>query len=72
MGTAPPGLGKLSHVVRCPRSCAPSTLPLGIGSLRAVNRQRAFADAAVGPSADAVLRDGATAPALTALDVANR
>ncbi len=45
---------------------------LGIGSLPAVNHQRAFADAAVGPLAEAALRDGATALAWTALDLADR
>ncbi|MGU3501486.1 M20 family metallopeptidase [Mycobacterium sp. C31M] len=45
---------------------------LGIGSLPAVNHQREFADAAVGPAAEAALRDGATALAWTAVDLADR
>jgi amidohydrolase len=66
MRTASTDMGNVSQVV-------PAIHPyLGIGSLPAVNHQRAFADAAVGPAAEAALRDGATALAWTALDLADR
>jgi metal-dependent amidase/aminoacylase/carboxypeptidase family protein len=66
MRTASTDMGNVSQVV-------PAIHPyLGIGSLPAVNHQRAFADAAVGPAAEVALRDGATALAWTALDLADR
>lgn len=66
MASASTDMGNVSQVVRAIHPY------LGIGSLPAVNHQREFADAAVGPSADAALRDGATALAWTALDLAGR
>lgn len=66
MRTASTDMGNVSQVVRAIHPY------LGIGSLPAVNHQREFADAAVGPSAEAALRDGATALAGTALDLVNR
>lgn len=66
MRTASTDMGNVSQVVRAIHPY------LGIGSLPAVNHQPAFADAAVGPAAEAALRDGATALAWTALDLANR
>ncbi|MGV9799559.1 M20 family metallopeptidase [Mycobacterium sp. NPDC003449] len=66
MKTASTDMGNVSQVVRAIHPY------LGIGSLPAVNHQREFADAAVGPLADAALRDGATALAWTALDMTDR
>ena len=66
MKTASTDMGNVSQVVRAIHPY------LGIGSLPAVNHQREFADAAVGPQAEAALRDGATALAWTALDLAAR
>lgn len=66
MKTASTDMGNVSQVVRAIHPY------LGIGSLPAVNHQREFADAAIGPAADAALRDGATALAWTALDLAGR
>lgn len=66
MASASTDMGNVSQVVRAIHPY------LGIGSLPAVNHQREFADAAVGPQAEAALRDGATALAWTALDLAGR
>lgn len=66
MRTASTDMGNVSQVVRAIHPY------LGIGSLPAVNHQREFADAAVGPQAEAALRDGATALAWTALDLVER
>jgi amidohydrolase len=43
---------------------------IGLGCFPVVNHQREFADACVGPIAEQALRDGATALAWTAIDVA--
>ncbi len=64
MKTASTDMGNVSQHVRAIHPY------LGIGSLPAVNHQRAFADAAVGPLAEQALRDGATAMAWTAIDFA--
>ncbi|BCI53473.1 peptidase M20 [Mycolicibacterium litorale] len=64
MKTASTDMGNVSQHVRAIHPY------LGIGSLPAVNHQRAFADAAVGPAAERALRDGATALAWTAIDFA--
>ncbi|MEU6644697.1 M20 family metallopeptidase [Saccharomonospora sp. NPDC046836] len=64
MNTASTDMGNVSQVLRAIHPY------LGIGSLPAVNHQKAFADAAVGPLAEAALRDGATALAWTAIDLA--
>ena len=66
MASASTDMGNVSQVLRAIHPY------LGIDSLPAVNHQREFADAAVGPAADAALRDGATALAWTALDLAGR
>ncbi|WP_024805444.1 M20 family metallopeptidase [Nocardia sp. BMG51109] len=66
MNTASTDMGNVSQVV-------PSIHPyLSIGSLPAVNHQKQFADAAIGPLADDAVRDGATAMAWTAIDLADR
>jgi amidohydrolase len=66
MASASTDMGNVSQQVRAIHPY------LGINSLPAVNHQREFADAAVGPGAEAALRDGATALAWTALDLAAR
>lgn len=66
MKTASTDMGNVSQVVRAIHPY------LGIGSLPAVNHQREFADAAVSPTAEVALRDGTTALAWTALDLAER
>ncbi|WP_442929106.1 M20 family metallopeptidase [Mycobacterium sp. MS1601] len=66
MASASTDMGNVSQLVRAIHPY------LGIGSLPAVNHQREFADAAVGDGAEAALRDGATALAWTALDLAAR
>lgn len=66
MKTASTDMGNVSQVVRAIHPY------LDIGSLPAVNHQREFTDATVGPLAEAALRDGATALAWTALDLAAR
>lgn len=66
MASASTDMGNVSQAVRAIHPY------LGIDSLPAVNHQREFADAAVGPAAKAAVRDGATALAWTALDLAQR
>jgi amidohydrolase len=64
MNTASTDMGNVSHRV-------PAIHPyLGIGSLPAVNHQREFARAAVGPAADRAIVAGATAMACTAAALA--
>lgn len=66
MKTASTDMGNVSQLVRAIHPY------LGIGSLPAVNHQREFADAAVGPAAETALREGATALAWTTLDLLGR